>query len=523
MTSPREIELKLEVPEQALARLTRSPLLRRAGNGTHRPASLVSVYYDTDTQKLLKHGLTLRVRRIGRRYVQTVKQEGGASSALMDRCEWEDHIAGEKPNLDLARKTGLESILSKKLQARLKPLFETRVRRQVYSIRSGGSEIELTIDKGMVSAGRQSSPICEVELELKRGDAAELFKVARSLAEHVPVQLAVTSKSERGYALIAGRKPRAVGAASVTILPDANCQAAFQSCARACLHQIVANQNPIRNGDPEGVHQARIGLRRLRAAISLFGRMLLDLQSGAIKRDLKWIALELGPARELDIFINRVVTPAVAGRSQQPGIATLTQDLRCKRREAFGRARSAIESGRFRALLLDVAAWIEAGDWTRNADDLSRALRDQPIGTAAAAEMERRRKKIVKRATTLAKLDPVQRHRMRIRAKKLRYAAEFFSVTFPGKKAARRRKDFIAALERLQDALGDLNDIAVHEGLTKRLADAQENGGKRRHRAANKAFAAGRMSGREEARIASVLKDAERAYVRFAKTRAFWQ
>ena len=515
MTPPREIELKLEVPEQALARLTRSPLLRKARNGTQRLASLVSVYYDSDTRKLRKHGLTLRVRRIGRRYVQT---------ALMDRCEWEHNSAGGKPNLALLRDTGLESIFSKKLQAKLKPLFETRVQRKVYPIRSGGSEIELTIDKGAVTAGRLSSPICEVELELKRGDAAELFKVARALAKQVPAQLAVTSKSERGYALIAGKKkPTAVGAAPVAISPDANCQAAFQTCARACLHQIVANQNPTRNGNPEGVHQARVGLRRLRAAISLFGGMLLDLQSGAIKRDLKWIALELGPVRELDIFIKRVVTPAVAGRSQQPGIATLTRDLRRKRREAFGRARSAIESGRFRALLLDVAAWIEAGDWTRNADDLRRALRDQPIATAAAAEMERRRKKIVKRATRLAKLDPVQRHRMRIRAKKLRYAAEFFSVTFPGKKAARRRKDFIAALERLQDALGDLNDIAVHEGLTERLADAQENGGKRRRRAANKAFAAGRMSGREEARIASVLKDAERAYGRFAKARPFWR
>ena len=86
---------------------------------------------------------------------------------------------------------------------RLKPLFEIRVRRQVYSIRSAGSEIELTIDKGN-AAGRQSSPIYEVELELKRGDAAELFKVARTLAEQVPVQIAVTSKSERGYALITG-------------------------------------------------------------------------------------------------------------------------------------------------------------------------------------------------------------------------------------------------------------------------------------------------------------------------------
>jgi triphosphatase len=285
MTPPREIELKLEVPEQALARLTRSPLLQNAGDGTQRPAYLLSVYYDTDTRKLRKHGLTLRVRRIGRRYVQTVKRESDARSALMDRCEWEHDLAGRKPDLALARDA--DSIFSKNLQTRLKPLFETRIRRMVYPIRSRDSEIELTIDKGTIAAGRRSSPVCEVELELKRGDAAELFKVARTLARQVPTHLTVTSKPERGYALIAGEKASAVGAAPVAISPDASCQTAFQISARACLHQIVANQDPTRNGDPEGVHQARVGLRRLRAAISLFGGMLRDPRSGTIKRELQ--------------------------------------------------------------------------------------------------------------------------------------------------------------------------------------------------------------------------------------------
>jgi triphosphatase len=351
----------------------------------------------------------------------------------------------------------------------------------------------------------------------------QLFKVARALAEQVPVQLAVTSKPERGYALIAGRKPSAVGATPVAIAPDAICQAAFQTSARACLHQIVANQNPTRNGDPEGVHQARVGLRRLRAAISLFGGMLLDPQSGRIKRELKWITLELGPARDLDVFIKGVVTPATAGKSQQPGVETLTNDLRRRQREAFRRARSAIESDRFRTLVLDTAAWIEDGDWTRNADEPARAVRDQPIATAAAAEIERRRKKMVKRGTKLAELDQVRRHRIRIQAKKLRYASEFFSATFPGKKAARRRREFIAALEPLQETLGDLNDISMHAGLTKQLADDQENDGKHKRRAANEAFAAGRLSGREETRIASVLEDAEQAYAHFAKARPFWR
>ena len=113
--------------------------------------------------------------------------------------------------------------------------------------------------------------------------------------------------------------------------------------------------------------------------------------------------------------------------------------------------------------------------------------------------------------------------RIRIQAKKLRYASEFFGATFPGKKAARRRKEFIAALEPLQETLGDLNDISMNAGLTKQLADEQENGGKHKRRAANEAFAAGRLSGRDETRISPVLRGAERAYGRFAKARRFWR
>jgi triphosphatase len=153
MTQPREIELKLELPVHSLARLLRSPLLRNTRKGTQQSASLVSVYYDTRNRKLRRHGLTLRVRRTGPHYTQTVKGERHAGSALMDRFEWEHDIAGEKPNLDLAGDSGLKPILTKALQAKLMPLFETRVRRTSYTIRRGGSEISLSIDRGIVAAG----------------------------------------------------------------------------------------------------------------------------------------------------------------------------------------------------------------------------------------------------------------------------------------------------------------------------------------------------------------------------------
>ena len=521
MSPPREIELKLEVPAHSLARLSRSSLLKGAAPASRKVATLVSVYFDTDKLKLRRKGLSLRVRRIGQRHVQTIKQESEERAALFDRNEWERDIGGKEPDLEAAQDTALEPLLSKKLRRGLKPVFETRVRRTVYPIRHHGSEIELTIDRGKVEAGRQSTLLCEVELELKRGESADLFKVARTLAEEVPLQLAVKSKAERGYALIAGEEVKAVKSAPVALKADFSRQAAFQAIARSCLHQFAANLPAMQGGDPEGVHQMRVALRRLRAAISLFSDMLVDPQTDAMKAEFKWIAGELGPARELDVFIKRVLKPVSDGKPNGPGVAVLARDLRKRRENAFARAHAAVESARFRALVLDTAAWIEAGAWMRNGDDLVRALRERPIAPAAAEELRRRRKTILKRGKTLDKLDPQRRHKLRIQAKKLRYASEFFAGAFPGKKSARRREDFVTGLEKLQDALGDLNDIAVHEGLTERLVDAQDDGDKR-HGRTSEAFAAGRLSGREEARIASVLADAERAYGAFARAKPFW-
>ena len=166
-----------------------------------------------------------------------------------------------------------------------------------------------------------------------------------------------------------------------------------------------------------------------------------------------------------------MVEPVAEARPNGSGVAVLLRELRQKRENAFARARAAVESPRFRGLVLEIAAWIESGDWTRNANDLACRLRERPVAAAAAEELRRRRKSILKRGKRLDELDSQRRHRLRIQAKKLRYAAEFFAGAFPSKKSQRRRENFVADLEKLQDALGDLNDIAVHESLSAQLVN----------------------------------------------------
>jgi len=379
----------------------------------------------------------------------------------------------------------------------------------------------LILDKGTIEAGRRSSPVCEVELELKSGDEAELFKIARELAEEVPVQLAVMSEAERGYRLAGGDETGAVKTAPVALTPRLDVQRAFQAIAGACLRQLAANIPVMRADDPEGLHQTRVALRRLRTAISLFASMLGDTQTEAVKAELKWITGELGPARELDVFVSRLVM-SLPGGKRRGGVAILIRDLRQRRKGAFKRARAAVDSTRFRRLVVDTMTWIEVGDWRNNAQDCARSLRQRTIAEAGGDELRRRWKKILKNGKHMGRFDPQRRHMLRIQAKKLRYASEFFAAAFPEGKQARLLKRFLGELKGLQDALGDLNDIVVHEGLAERLIDERDGRGTRHRAAIREAFAAGRLSGREEARMAYVLKKAERAYAAFAKTKPFW-
>jgi len=513
-TTPKEIEVKLEVDPTSLPALNKIPLFRTLKAVPRRSAE-VSVYFDTDKQKLRKKGLMLRVRRKGGRYIQTIK--AASNTGLFERDEWETEIAGKEPDLSQANGTALEPLLTHRLRRRLKPFFETRVRRTLYPVVDEARAIALTVDRGTLDTGSHSLPLCEIELELDRGTVTELFDVARQLVRALPARLALKSKSERGYEAIDGKLETPVKAASIDLPAGANTRDAFKMIGLGCLKQIINNEAALIRGDPEGVHQMRVGLRRLRAAMSLFAVLLRDQQTAAMKAELRWLAGELGPARELEVLVNRVAAPMKRQRRRWGGMPSLSRELAEKRDAALTRAQDAVKSGRFRALTLETAAWLQAGLWTNPQVDLVRDRGDLPIAVFAVEQLTRRWRKVRKKGKALAQLDAPSRHKLRIQAKKLRYAAEFFAGLFARRRAVKRRKQFLNALGRLQNGLGDLNDIAVHE---KRIAAI----GIRRQRSnPSRAFAAGLLTGLEDARIGPAMIVATEAYADFAKVKPFWR
>lgn len=509
----KELEIKLELPRATLPLIKEVPLLKALTEPPSR-ATEVSVYFDTDKFKLRKNGLTLRVRKVGRRYIQTIKASN--NSAPFERDEWEAEIAGNEPDLSLAKDSPLGRLVDDKLRRQLKPIFETRVKRTAYRVAGDGYVIAVMVDQGVIDAGDRSLPLCEIELELERGSIAELFDVARELIRTVPARLAFKSKSERGYELIDGAQDRPVKATAIDIPAESNTREAFKKIGLACLRQVVDNAPAVIKGDPEGVHQMRVGLRRLRAAMSSFAGLLRDPQTAATKAELKWLASELGPARELEVLVNRVVAPIKRQRTPRNGIRSFIAELAARRKAAVRRAQNAVQSKRFGALTLEVAAWLQAGHWTTPQDDQVRDEGDLPIAVYAAEQLTRRWRKLRKKRKALAQLDARSRHRLRIQTKKLRYAVEFFAALFSTKLATKRLKQLLPVLERLQDSLGELNDIAVDE---KRLATM----GIRRRSNLKRVFAAGLLTGREDARFDEAMAAASTAYEELAKIKPFWR
>jgi triphosphatase len=178
----REVELKLEIDRDDVSRLQRSPRLRELGDGRGSTRSLHSVYFDTRELALAARGIALRVRRDGRRRVQTLKARGAEQGAHFDRIEYEAPTSRDEPDLALVPDPQLRARVVEALAgAPLEPVIETRIRRTRRLLRYAGASVELDLDLGEVRAAGETQPLCEVELELREGEPGALYELALEL------------------------------------------------------------------------------------------------------------------------------------------------------------------------------------------------------------------------------------------------------------------------------------------------------------------------------------------------------
>lgn len=433
---------------------------------------LISTYYDTPGSALKERGLTLRVRDQGGQFLQTVKEGDRASGDLLSRGEWEDAVPESRPNPE-AVQSG--SRLPEGAAADLRPFFVTEVTRTIFAVEPvPGTTIEAAVDEGEIRAlaGDGTEPISEIELELKGGDAAALYELAEKLLEAAPLRIETRSKSERGYRLVerGNAVPPAVHAAPVILDPDMTVEAALQKIGRSCLAQLLRNEPAVLSAQPEGVHQMRVAVRRLRSAISSLKKILPQEEIRWVTEELRWLGGTLGPARNLDVFAAELVPAARAGLPDEPGWDGLAAALDRLRVAAYGQISEAVLSERYIAGMLRLLRWFETSGWRRH------SLSDEPdpmtssIAVVVPDVLDRRRRKVRQRGRRFGRLAPRERHKLRIAVKKLRYTVELFGGLFDNDDLER----FVVRLKRFQGDLGYANDVRVaHEFVTEFFAHVE--------------------------------------------------
>lgn len=475
-----EIELKLAVPAVALVRLRG----RLRALGVPQVRQLDAAYFDTPDRLLASQGMALRLRRQGRQWLQTLKA-GAAADALSTRAEWEVPAAAQSLDVQrfppAARKALRQAGLNLQQAQALQRWFRTRFRRTAWLVEHDGAQIEVALDEGEIIAGKRRAPLLELELELKAGAPAALLSLALQLvapprAAPLPLVPLPQSKAERGARLAEGEGPVLAKAQarriSAGLKSSMNAAAALRSVLRNGLAVVLANASGIVDSDDaEFVHQARVALRRMRSAVRLLGRDA-DLPP-ALVEEMHWIAGALGPARDADVLVADTLPPLLAQLPSQPALLqaegqALLAAAKVRQQAARAAARAALRSARFGVFALRLMQWCDSpvkapakATKLAKGEKALKAMKAEtqtaPLAALAPRRLQRAQQRLIEAAVFFCALAPAERHRVRILAKRLRYAIDLFACALP----ERRTAVYVTALSELQDDLGRLNDAAV--------------------------------------------------------------
>lgn len=421
-----------------------------------------ALYYDTPDRRLARAGIALRLRLEGDVWLQTLK----AQATSLQRLEHQVVLqhSGDDARLDLSRHAGhiagqlLTAALGDQADT-LAVTFETEVQRCHRLIRSGGATIEVALDVGEIRAAGRVLDLHEIEFELKSGVVQGLFAMAQRWQLRHGLWLDVRSKAERGHLLTQGlgvsRPVQALAPQlSDTMSPDRALRLIVASCLEHVLPNAAAMAGSV--GAPEHLHQARVGLRRLRTALRVFGNWSSDVQPQWAAQAATLFA-RLGATRDSDVMIASLLPQLQAAGAP----AGLEPDLA----DTGGTDDSA-------AALREVAIgtlWLELMGFAHGESVEPAAGGHPALSKLALPVIERLQRRLLVDASNFAVLDDVQRHSTRKRLKRLRYALEFVGSLC-------RRKALRRCLRRLQPAqlaLGDYNDLVVADAACRTWAERE--------------------------------------------------
>ncbi|MDQ2728354.1 MAG: CYTH and CHAD domain-containing protein [Actinomycetota bacterium] len=428
--------------------------------------TLTATYYDTADLRLLGRHLTLRHRgdRAGTgEDGWTLKMPGSPGGPGSERIE----LAWPGPHGPVPTEAvALTAAVTR--GAALQPvarIITVRRRREVRSP-TGARLAEIDDDDvtgtGLIagSDGREpNGPLRfrEIEVELVEGDASVLARAARRLTDSGFAPSAEASKLHR---VLAGRDAVVTGRAGLdsrSTLHDVVAASIADGLDRLVGHDLAVRAG----GDRRGIHQARVATRRLRSDLKTFRRLLDPVWVGHTRTTLKWVADALGDVRDADVLAERLAGHrSTAAEIDSGGFDDLTARLTGERDATMVNLRDILNRPRYLELLEQLEHAATTPPWVTG----GRGDPGRPAGPELG-RLVRRPWRQLRRAVDRLGDEPDDRelHRVRIKAKQVRYAAEM-AAPVVGRPAVRLAK----GAKALQGALGDHNDAVDAEAWLRR-------------------------------------------------------
>lgn len=446
------------------------------------PLDLRATYYDTSDLRLARQGATLRHRSgEGEKPVWTLKLSLPDADA---RVREERNFYGPPSSVP---EEARDLVTAFARSETLAPVARLRTRRRSWNVcRDGDVVAELSDDEVSILEGRRVvARFREIEAESKNGDSEQLNLIGGYLLDAGAVGTEPIPKAVRALGPQATAEPDLPRPQRVS--PEDAAGVAVKSAIAASARRIIINDPLTRIGEVEGVHQMRVGARRLRSDLRTFRTLVNEEWADGLIIELKWLADALGEVRDLDVQQERL---RKEGGELGEDFGALLAELAGRHARARQTLLAALKSDRYRSLL----------------DRIIAAAKDPALSTAAGAPCEEvlpplvsdAWSKLRKRARALSADSPEEEfHEARIRAKRARYAIEAI-VPAMGKKAG-EAKAFADSVADAQEVLGEHQDATVAQEIYYHFAAKTLDDGPL-------SFALGRLVERQAAK-AAICKD----------------
>lgn len=469
--SPKETEYKFLLQKPGADKAVLDSL-RSAGClvESRRKISQEDLYLDTFDWKLLRRGLTLRLRRVNGKNFYTLKNLGKIADGRAERREIESEVKQNvRDPADVSSEEILREIADIIYPRRLMGQLAVRTEREPCNVISpDGTEAQIGFDSAGFQARGFNKPhranrLFEMEIELQKGTPVGLESIATKIAKTFDLPPSPKSKLETAIERLGIQFPAKNPPTALVVKGDDRFDVAAQKILSFQLSRLQENIPGVAADiDTEFVHQARVATRRMRSMIRLFKGAIPERSAIYFAEELFWLASLFGAVRDLDVFmLNLPKFLAEIELAPQKVRGILLRQIQEERHLLLADLKAGLASARWRIFSLRLSTFANRKPAIHPLAPLALTTVDKIAPSIISARFEG----AIKRGNMLLIKPKLKNyHKLRIEFKKLRYASEFFNSAFGD-----RLDPFIAEVVKIQDCLGELQDTVFTKELIDRL------------------------------------------------------